>query len=672
MSVSPARGARDIRFTIPDEQGGGTLACTIARGVGGDGRRYRIRRRAVAYEEGAAPRLRETATVWDNWGRGAGFGRMTPRTTNGYTVGTNLYCRGGDLLMPAGELTELNLGGLSFSRFDSAFDFGLFTYLTTASTRILKVTNSGTSVSVADAGVSLGVGGAAVSAAVFGDKAWVANGPLQRMVSFDGSTWAQATDDVRRTYVATANWQLGAQFANSAGLIGTTQRVLVGTSATTTSSVLHCVDDPGLTASWAGPNAVGDSVYAIQRLHAAGEAVFAGKPDGVYLIEGGGRMRNLAPSWRTQVDASNGKALQFFDQFLFAGHTRFLDMISPDPDRVGLQMACHPGAAESGADTPVTPRCTALVVDGEYLLAAFWDISTNNSYLMAGRRADRVGYGDNRNPIIWYGAEAIFTGVVTLLHVIPSNGSGPRWLLIGTRPGYETGTAQLWTQSLPTESTPYDAWKAGGYHRFAPHFTCQFATDDLGDNASPKIMRYVAATTENADTARTLTVLTATDGRDEETQITISEPGYRTAVFEQPTDPGVNVQVTLVGDSGPTEPLVVRSVKVRGTINDERTVVYDVPVVIGRDVVTNRGTRDPSSPFVKRAQLYALLEAGPITVFDWNGVERTMVVEDVSDEEILDDDAAGVTVVAVVTLSVLLALPKYGAPGSVYGISRYG
>lgn len=670
MSVSPARGARDIRFSIPADQGGGTLSVMIARGVGSDGRRYRIRRRAAAYEESARPRLRETAAVWDNWGRGAGFGRMTPRTTDGYTVGTMLYCRGGDLLMPAGELTELNLSGLTFARFDDAFDFGGFTYVTTAASRVLKITNNGTSVSVADAGVSLGGSAISVSAAVFGDKAWVACGPLTRILSFDGSTWATATDDVRRTYLATTNWQLGAQFANSASLIGTTQRVLVGTSTTTTSSIHHAVSDPGLTASWSAANAVGDSAYAINSLHTAGEAVFAGKPDGVYLVEGGGRMRNLAPSWRTQYDASNGKALHFYDEFLFAGHTRFLDMLSPDPERVGLQMACHPGAAAGGADTPLTPRCTAMVNDGDYVLAAFWDVTTNNSYVMAGKRADRVGYGDNRNPMLWYGAEAVFSGVVTLLHVIPATGSGPRWLLVGTRPGYDTGTAQLWTQSLPTESTPYDAWKAGGSHRFAQHFTCQLALDDLGDGASPKNMRYVAATTENADTARTLSVLTSTDGRATETQITIAEEGYQTAIFETSTSAGVNVQVTLVGDSGPTEPLVIRSVKVRGTINDERTVVYDVALEIGRDLLTNRGTRDPSSPFVKRAQLYALLEAGPIAVKDWNNIERTMVVEDISDEEILDDDGKGLTIVAVVTLSVLLSLPVYGS--AQYGIARYG
>lgn len=669
MTVSPARGARDVRFTIPTVQGGGTLSVMIARGVGNDGRKYRIRRAAVPYEENGRSRLRETSVTYANWTRGAGFGKADQSTVDGYNVGTNVYARSRGILMPAGEITEISLSAVpgGVVALGSAFDMGGFTYMTCQNTRMLKVTNAGTSVSADDAGVSLGAGAAATSSAVFGGKAWVASGASQRMVSFDGSTWAAATDDVRRSKLAVTNWTLGAQMANSASLIGTSQRVLVATDPTL-SSIYHCVDDPGLTASYAGPNAVGDSAYPIASLHAAGEAVFAGKPDGVFMIQGGGKMPNLAPHWRNQYDAGNGSVLQFYDEFLFAGHTQFLDMLSPNPDRVGLQMPCHPGASESDGNRPLFIRCTAATIDSGHILASFWD--GINSYVMAGRRADRVGFGDNRNPIVWYGAEALLTGYCTLLHIMPSVGTGPRWLMIGM---YSSGVARLYAQSLPKQLTPYAAWKtSGNTHRFAPQWTLAQSLDDLGDAASPKNMRYVSVVTENASTARNLTVYTSMDGFDPAEQIVITESGHQTAVFDTATAAGVNVQVTMVGNSGPTEPLVMRSIKVRGTINDERTVVYEVPLEIGRDVVTNRATRDPSSPFVKRAQLYALLEAGPIQVLDWNGIERTMAVEDVSDTEILDDDGLGLTIVAVVTLSVLLALPKYGASGSVYGSSRYG
>lgn len=668
MTVSPARGARDVRFSIPTDQGGGTLSVMVARGVGSDGRRYRIRRAAVAAEEDQRQRLRETAVTYADWSRGAGFGKADRGTDGGYNHGTFLYARSRGVLMPAGEMTEVSLQDATVTELDSAFDLGGFTWMTGKNARLLKLTNAGTSVTAADARVSLGASAVAESAVVFGGVAWIACSGNERIQSFDGTTVTPATNDVRRMRLAVTNWTFGAQMAPTSGQIGFAQRVLVGTDVAVP-SIYHCTTSPGLTASWAGPNTVGDSAYPIQSIHASGEAVFAGKPDGVFMIQGGGRMPNLAPHWRNQYDASNGATLQFYDEFLFAGHTQFLDMLSPNPDRVGLQMPVQPGASENDNNSPVFFRCTAQTIDSGHILAAFWDGTT--SYVMAGRRADRLGL-DNRNPIVWYGAEAVVDGAVTVLHIMPSVNDGPRWLLIGTRPTFLSGTARLFAQSMPAEQTPYAAWKRGSAHRFAPSFTCVQSLDDLGDPSSPKNMRYLATVTENAGDGRSLLVETSSDGGAAVEQVSVTESGRQVAVFENATPAGVNVQVTLTGVSQPANPLVVRSVKLRGTINDERTVVYEVPVVIGRDVVTNRSTRDPSSPFVKRAQLYALLEAGPISVADWNGIDRTMVVEDISDEEILDDDANGVTIVAVVTLSVLLALPKYGGTASIYGAARYG
>lgn len=663
MTVSLRRSSYDVEFTVPDALGGGILKCTLRRGVDGEtGRRFRVRRVAVTAEEGQQRRLRETARTYSDWSRGAGFGRASADTEGGYHHGTFLYARSRGILMPTGEVTEYALPSGTGS-LDSAFDLAGSTWLTASNTRLVRVVNNGTSLSVTDAAVDFGAGATTGSGMIFGSVAWVACAGGRRISSFDGTTVTPATDDVRRGSFAVADWVYGAQLAPSSASIGQRQRTLIANDPSVP-GVYHAVTAPGLTASWSGPNIVGDSAYPIQRLHAAGEAVFAGKPDGIYLIEGGGRMRNLAPHWKTQYDPSNGAYLYFYDEFLFGGHTQFLDMLSPNPDRLGLQMACHPGAYESLEDGPIYGWPNAMASESGYLLAAFF--SEGRSHVMAGKRSDRLGLG-GRNPMTWYGSEFDCDGRITLLHILPSASGGPRWLLIGV--SGNDGLPRLYAQSLPKEATPYMAWKRGGSHRFAPVFTCTQSRDDLGDASSPKNMRYVAVVTENAETTRSLIVQTATDGGSPVTQVTISEAGRQFSVVDEATAAGVNVEATLTGHSEPMQPLVVRSVKLRGTINEERTVVYEIPLEIGRDVVTNRGTTDPSSPWVKRAQLMALLEAGPITLRDWSGFLKTAVVEDVVEDEVVDDDGLGVTVYATATVSILISTAVYGS--AIYGFSRY-
>lgn len=666
VTVSRARSSRDIIFSIPTDQGGGVLSCMIARGASKlDGRKFKIRRIAVAAEEGAPKRLRETAVTYKDWTRGAGFGRADEGTDRGYNYGTFLYARSRNMLMPAGEMTEIEIPS-DVVQMDTAFELADATWITCQNTKMLKVIG-GTLPDALDAGITFTAGAITRSGVVFDDKAWISNGAAARIWNFNGTNWTAAAEDMRLGILTTTNWTFGAQMALNAGLIGRSERTVVGTHPTG-SGLYHCVDDPGVIANWAGPNPVGDSIYPMRAINGFGESVFAAKADGVYVVQGGGRMPNIAPHWREQYDFDNGGVVWFYDGVILASTVQYLDMLQPDPSQVGLQNPCHPGASESAENSPITWRCTAITNEGGGVLAAFWD--GTNSYVMWGKRTARLGL-NSRNPMTWYGAEAVVPGACTMLHVMPSRGNSPRWLLIATRPTLVSGTPKLYAQSLPAEHTPYMSWKIKRYpHRFAPQFTCVFATDDLGDPASPKNMRYVAAVTENASNTRSLVVDTSTDGGATTTQIEINDPGRVVAVFDTATAAGVNVTVTVTGNSEPTEPLVLRSVKLRGTINDERTVVYEVPLEIGRDLETNRGTTDPSSPFVKRAQLYALLEAGPIQVTDWNNQTRTMVLEDIDDAELLDDDAAAVTIYANITVSVMLSNSVYGS--SQYGVGRYG
>lgn len=661
------RTGRDLRFTVPASLGGGTLSVSLLRGADKDGRKYRIQRQAVPAEENQSNRLRETPRLFDDLSQGAGFGRRRQDTSQGYHYGTFLWARDRGMFGPSGELTEISLGGLSVTSINFGFtwtDGSL--YLSCNNDKMLKVTNNGTSISVVDAGVTFPAGATSLDCAVFKDKAWVCLGQGARIYSFNGTTWTAATDDVRRDRFAVTNWTFGRQLASSVAGIsaGTTQRTLVSYSAGD-KGVYHCTGDPGVTNNHAGPNYVGDQAYGVQVFHATAEAVFAGTAQGVFMLMGGGRFPNLTPWWANQLDPSNGAELQMHDGSLFAALTNGLDMVTPDVSQLGEMTLCHPGAYESFEESPVYGWPRKLITDSGWLLAWFWN--GERSYLMAGKKAARLGI-NSRNPIIWHGSECDVAGAITFARVLPSVDNGPRWLLFASLD--DDGTPHLWTQSLPREPSPYAAWKNGGAHRFSSEFTITFSADDFGDADAPKVLRYWGAVTENASNTNTLTISTSTDKEASVEQVVVNQSPRQFSTADETSARGHMIEVTASGQSEPDSPIVVRSVKVRGTINDEKTVLIEYPISITAEQPGGHATLDTASARMKLAQLYDLLDIGPVTMYDHVGRERLVVIEDISEDETPANDDLTAVITARVTVSVLQTSAVYSG-SDVYGASRY-
>jgi hypothetical protein len=666
MAVGPPkalrRGQQDIAFTLAD---GSALRLTVFRDKN---HRIRISRRAATAEEGQTARLKETPRLYDDLSQGAGFGRRRDDTPHGYHYGTFLWARDRGLFGPAGELTEVSLGGVSVTSIHFGFNWGPQLYLSCNNQRMLKVINNGPSVTATDGGVIFPNGATSLDCATFRDKAWVALGQSVPIHSFNGSAWAQAAEPVYRDRFAVTNWTFGAQMASSAAGISTgfSQRTLVSYAAGNL-GLYHCVGDPGLVGNHVGPNKISDDVTGIQVFHATAEAVFAGTPQGVFLLTGGGRMPNLTPTWRDHFDSSNGAELAMFDSMLFASMTTGLVMVSPDPSRLDEHQWCHPGAFESFENSPVRGWPRKLLTDSGYLLAWFWN--GTRSYMMAGKRADRLGLR-SRNPMIWQGAENDVDGAVTYAKVLPSVNGGPRWLLFATLDA--ANVPHLWTQELPKEPSPYAAWKTGATYRSSPTFSVNFGADDLGDADAPKVARYWGAVTENASSTNTLTLSTRTDQGSPVTQMTVNESPRVFAVNDETSARGHLVELTATGRSAPTSPLWIRAIKSRGTINDEKTVVITVPVVLGRGV---RGQNDGAILRDSRAtlaQVYDLLTVGPVSLSDWAGRDLKVVLEDIQEDEVDDPDGVGTLVVATLTISVLLTGAGHGrAAYGAYGSAVY-
>lgn len=656
-TLSPTRrGSSEIVFTLSD---GSKLRLHVFRDKS---HRIKARRRAAPAEEGQQSRYQETSKTWRDWWRGAGFEVADEGTDGGYGFGSFLDSERRGLLGPAGYVEELDIPPGVVTRFNRSEQIGGHLFYTTLGTGLLKVPNL-TDTPV-DAGIVM-ASGVSQDLVIFRDAMWIANAGNARIYSFDGTTATIAPDNVRRSRFCTTNWVLGASMSGGGMSTGVPYRVLIS-SAAGTSEIYHCTGDPGVAANHAGPNPVGDSVYGIQKLVGTVEAAFALKPDGAYMIQGGGRMPNLTPWWGTDYDASNGSTAEFFDGELFAGTVQTWQMISADTSNLGQMVECQPGAGESHETSPVFGRATASTqYDGKKVVSFY---NGSKSYVMHGRRAARLGV-NNRNPIIWHGPVFECAGAIRDIRlVVPADPTYPRFVYYATDD--QSGVPHLFRQDVPREPSAYSSYRRGGVWRAYPTWSATMSAEDLGDPDSPKVMRFYGCVAENLGDGNSVTISTNTDvATDDVEQATLITSPRDYAVAETTTARGhlVTVRADVVND--PERPVFIRAAKMRGTINDEKTTVVTVPVELGRDVRGANGQMDPRDQSVNAQLLYSLLEAGPLELQDWMGRDATVVLEDIEEQEVEDTDRKGVTRVANLTYSILLTASRYGA--SIYGSGRF-
>lgn len=663
------RGANDVAFTT---NAGTTLRLPIFRDRT---HRIRVTRRAAPAEEGQQPRYRESAKVWRDWRRGAGFAVADEGTDGGYSHGSFLSSENRGILGPSGYYEEIDLTPASgvVAKFNRSVQFGQDLYFTGFSTRVLRIPNgTGTP---EDSGAAM-PGATSADLAIFGDKLWVANewgAPIYGTT--DGTTWTAAESSVRRSRFATTNWVIGATMSGGGMSVGTSYPILVGSNADPSlpNTIYHCSDDPGTAASWVGPNDVGPQTTSIQRLLGLTETVYACKPEGVYMVTGGGRMPNLSKWWEDSFHHSNGATASFYDRSIFCNTVQNWEMISPDPSNVGQHTSCQPGAYESFEDSPVFGRPTASMVYDDWMVTAFWNPILLKSYVMKAKKAETLGMR-NRSPLIWYGPVFECPGIITHMRLVtPLDTSHPRYIYYCVNDSAipeNTGTPRLWRQHVPRSPSPYAAYKRGetGY-RSAPAWSIVLSAEDLGDPDAPKVSRFYGCVAENLGGGNSVTISTsADDGADvEQAVLTTSPRDY--AVADTTSARGHLVTVTATVQNDSERPVFIRAAKLRGTVQDEKTTVITMSVELGRHTELNNGTTNGRDTRTHAVQLYGFLEEGPLSFSDHMGRDLIVVLEDVEEEEIEDADHKGVTRIANLTMSVMLNIARYGQ--ALYSAGRY-
>lgn len=639
----------DLRFVRED---GTSLSLTLYRA---GGVQSVVSTSAVPTEEGAQPRYRESAARWNNWIGGACHARREQGVENVYAIARRAYTREPNLIMPAGAMYEVTLP-LSCGRINNfrVFNGSLYGFHSNGIFKIPSGTGAPENV--------LAVGSGGFGEVFKGSMYYTVSGSALFTSSLGAAgTWSSATTGtVIRSRLATVNWTLGTQFSTGGltGSAGTSGWFLVGTDQSGT-GVYHVAQNPMVATDWSGLNPVGDTTTGIQQLYATQHAVFASRPDGVYMIRGGGQMPNLSPWWSENYDPNSGGALGFFDDFLYGAHGQYLDMISPDPSHLGQPGTCQPGFGSSFEVGPVLRRMTAWTLDTGWLVAAFYD-GSSTSYVFYGKRADKLGI-PSRNPMIWHGYEADLSAEITAMRIWGA--ADPRRLYLAT---WDGSTARLFWQSQAVHGSPLADYQRGGGHRFTTGWSVDLPAEPLGDDESPKTFRRYGAVTRYLQTGNSLT-MTATVDDDPATvdEMTFSVSPRETVVA--PTNARGNyLNLTLTGSNLDTTPIVVRAVKARGTVNDERTQFKTYAVVLGQGVIGSRQTQDDASSAEKARALYGLLEEGPLTLIDYRtGTQADVVVEDVADDEKTDPKEQTYTRFARVSVSFL-------STPSVYESARYG
>lgn len=655
-SSAVARGSNDIVFTLPD---GTKLKCHIYRDKSHG---IAVNRIAAPVEEGQQPRYRETSKTWRDWRRGAGFEIEDDESVGGYAYGSFVDAERRGLLGPAGFVEEMPLPPGTVTRFNRSFEIDGSIWYTCLNDRMLKVPSLVDD--PVDAGVSMGTDAVTQDVALFKDKAWIANGQNSRIYSFNGSNWAPATDDVRYTRVTSTNWVLGSSMAGAGMSAGVPYPVFLGAGD---GGLYHCTDDPGTLGDRVGPNVIGNlQIYGVQKLFATSEAAFASGPGGVTMIQGGGRMPNLTPWWLTEYDPSNGATAEFYDAEIFAGTVQTWERVSPDTSNLGQMEDCAPGASESFESSPVFGRATASTQFDGKMVVSFYNGA--KSYVMFGKRAERLNMR-NRNTIVWYGPYFECNGAIRDIRLVsPLNTAYPRFIYYATDD--QSGVPHLFRQDYPREKSAYASTKRSRTWRAYPNWSASMSACDLGDPDAPKIMRFYGCVAEGLSDTNSVTIVTNTDVSDDDvSQATLVQSPRDYAVADTATAMGhlVRVRADVIND--PANPVFIRAIKARGTVNDEKTTLLTVPIILGRGVKGQNGQTELRDMRVNATLLYEMLVLGPIEWEDWLGRAATIVLEDIKEQEIEDADHKGVTRIANLTISVLLTQEGYGTMR--FGAGKY-
>lgn len=564
--------------------------------------------------------------VWQNGKAGAGWTRETPASAQGggYSHGENVTTLTPGIVMPSGKIEEITLpAGVTTALYDAeVYDSDL--WVSTGGRYLANVTNAtGTSAVI---GADLGSGYTSNSLHVFDGNLIVSGAGSGSIWKFDGATFTQGTG-VTRSRLDSVYWTVGGQTASggSAGTEGTGAFRLLATNTSGT-GFYHLASgaDPLTAANWSSLIPVTSSVYPIQSIVAANRTAWFSTPAGVIAVDGLGYAPNITPWAQRFYNASSGAAVMYHDGYVLYGHRHGLALVPTTGERQDTPVWLQFGDGTANG-TPIYGRPYCIDTAGSCVYVAYGD--AGSTYIMALRITS--------DGPIWSGSERTIPGEQPTMLRVMDLGGRP-YLVIGTTD--TGGTPHLYRQSLPLTGSPYGDYLQNTAHEFETDWSITLSKWDLNDSAPKEVHQYEIIT-ENLGDSKSVTVNVSTDGAAYVTQGAASVSPRQVILPETDASAGTDVQIRLNGTNPSDDPIVLRMVGARMSVQPEPIESIDYTFIIRdegeelRNTAIKRG-RNAKADF--RAVL-ALPRQGTVTVSDqfgdtMRGRVRSIMQADVHEE----------------------------------------
>lgn len=607
-------------------------------------------------------RYRETQVVWKNAGIGSGHSRRTPATTGrtnegailsgGISYGEWVTSKIPDILMPAGELTEITIndaGTVANGRIHYARDYGGNIYLSTSYRTVLVITG-GTS-AVATVAYDGGASYVAYEVEVFGDKLWVTGGSSPMAVNNAGS-WSQSEAAVQRRKMAVVNWSIGNKLATggAAAYNGVPVNWLVACDPNLR-SMYHVAEetDPKVAANWSSSTTIVRSPYNISELVADNHTVWFAATNGLYAVNELGYAPNLTEWMRRHYLPENGEQSIYQDGLIWFCHAAGLAVVPVDGSRQDFSRWAQFGHLTPN-QTPIYGRPQVLAPGGDCIWVGYYASQTDTSYVFQ-LIVDR---SDGELRLRWSGPEAVFPGqgIDMVQRVSPQGTGNVPYLLIATR-NFTTGVTKLYKQSLPVSGNPYVDWVNQTAHRYSQRWVVNLPRDDF-DAPTLKTLRRYDTVAANLGNGNTVVIEASADDQAYVTQGTASLSPRSSSTPSGDYVSGVNFNWRLTGTNTATRPIVLEAFSVRGSVLNETSDVQTFPVVFAAGQTLRNGQDETRDPYNDWRRMRNYQQRGPVQGVDMFGVTKTVKVEPGLPYRVVwDQKREEWVIVAMVTISTL-------------------
>jgi hypothetical protein len=548
---------------------------------------------------------------------------------NGYAVTLPGYVRGGRAVTSPGAVTSVALSGLGVTLGtvveNNIFELGGNLYVL-AGQYALKLAG-GVSDPVVDK--DLGASFSADGAALFNGAAYVGGSGGNIWKQTSGGVWSQSAD-VSHRKAGVVTWLIPTSNTMQARL------VMANSSLT---GIRYTGGDPMALGNWT-PNPssipVGDSSFPIAGIAAAPNHVYIPKQDGLYDLNSRSETTNLLTEWKhSAITSDNGACSIYRDGYIYLGHALGADRYNAKAQqRQNLSTWIFPPFGVVN-ETVVQGPISAWAFDQGWLLGWAYNATLNTSYLGSFRARGEPGVPDGPGAGIWNFAEDVVVGRVTCSYATIVSGQPRLWTAARNGP-----TTTLQWQYLPNALNPLAELESDTGFRFGRTFDLRTSQYDWEDPDAIKTLRLIPIRADRLGSGVQITVLANAEGGDYTFQdIARTSPRSRIRPHA-PLTSGHELALRLLGDGTPTNPPVLRAIKLDGEVQTEQFDRRTYPVRAGKQQLLRDGTEDRRNAARVWEDLAALhTEEDPVTVHDQEGSTLNARVHPITSYKATEDEA---------------------------------